>query len=932
MIWPLRRKRHPARPDGTSETAPAAPPAPADAPRAPHAPDTPVADGAWARARPLRTTAAPLPAATITTTPLVTAGRGGLARTAPSLLPAADRRPTGTVSGIAVARPRPATHRPFPEPPLGEASALPPPARRRARPTGPAPAPDTLVRAEGAYVGEPRPAAPVEESPPWMRGIVPGMSPDQVAALFGGALGGLTPPSATGAPSAPSAPGQAAPAVTGPGAAAGLGHPPRPRPSLAESRRQAAANSVQRDPGTEPVPGPVSPGGGHREPVPEAPGTTTAEPPATDPGPRPDPQPDQQPDPQPPAAGHRDPVPAERPAGPPAPTARTATRPLGLRPPLEHPSAHRSGERDTAGEGGRPQGPAPPYEAPTAGTVVPRDMASAFALLYGVDVSAVPVHRDRNASARASGMSARAFTERGAVFLPKEAGGMEDRKVRGLLAHELTHAVQQRRHGPSLPAENTSAGLEMERQAVAAEQYFRGDPAAPAPEPAPEPAPAPCDHTPDASAPAQSVSWTPDGGMVTGGVQRASADEITQKFFEEMNELRTELGISKRLSSVSELDRNERAMLELRLRKAGLEEEKESGEEAAKRPLDWAELFAQSASSLASDAMRPFYSRSAEEQKESRDSWRRVATGGPHGSDRSHLDHLDDEEDAESQKSGTGGTGRTGDTGGDGARPRPAPVAGSRPGPAGPADAAAVASLYGKIVELLENDGLLPPGSTTKATTKTTGEAPVAAAAAPPAAGPTAGSAPPGAPGPAPAPGPAAAAPRRGGYGSAVPAPVPVPVKSPAAEPKKEVKEAERPLDYAEVFAQAASSLVGDAMRPFYARNAEETARSRDLWRARALGVSRERATAAERDLLEEEDTAWPVAPVAGTTDPADRTPSVKRASTAPAAVPLSLTPALLADQWDEASLRVLSGRLYPLLVDDLRHDLMAGQQRQGFP
>ncbi|MFE3766954.1 DUF4157 domain-containing protein [Streptomyces sp. NPDC059104] len=755
------------------------------------------------------------------------------------------------------------------------------------------------------------------------------MSPDQVAALFGGALGGLTPPSAPSAPATTPGPSPAAPTSPAPGATGALGHPPRSRPSLAESRRQAAADtSVHRDPGNDAVPGPAAPVGGHRDPASEAPRAATDEPAAADPGP--------QPEPQPLTAGHRDPAPAERPVAPPAPpgSARPVAPALGLRPPLRHSSGHRSGERDTAGEGGRPQGPAPPHDAPAPNTVVPRDMASAFALLYGVDVSAVPVHRDRNASERASGMSARAFTEKGAVFLPKEAGGTEDRRVRGLLAHELTHAVQQRRHGPSLPAENTPAGMELERQAVAAEQYFRGDPAAPAPEPAPDPAPAPCEHPPGASAPVQSLSWTPDGGMVTGGVQRASADEITQKFFEEMNELRTELGNSKRLSSVSELDKTERAMLELRLRKAGLQEEKESGEEAAKRPLDWAELFAQSASSLAGDAMRPFYSRGAEEQRQSRDSWRRVATGAAHGSDRGHLDHLDDEENEEDRDNGESrgnGTGDRSEPGPAGARPLPTPVAAPRQSPPTPADPAAVASLYGRIVELLEGDGLLPPGSGARAS----GAGPGAAPATPPTAVTPAGPARPGPPGPQGAPAPVAAAPRGAGYGSAVPGPGPVsvPVKalSPAG-PTKEVKEAERPLDYAEVFAQAASSLVGDAMRPFYARDAEETARSRDLWRARALGARRQQTTAAERDLLDEDDT-WPDgAPAAAATGPADRPPPVIRAAAAaPAAVPVALTPALLADQWDEASLRVLSGRLYPLLVDDLRHDLMAGQQRHGF-
>ncbi|RSS50700.1 DUF4157 domain-containing protein, partial [Streptomyces sp. WAC06614] len=392
--------------------------------------------------------------------------------------------------------------------------------------------------------------------------------------------------------------------------------------------------------------------------------------------------------------------------------------------------------------GTAPPGPSRPATEPEATAVVPRDMAAAFARLYGVDVSAVPVHRGRAASERAAKMSARAFTEGGAVFLPKEAGDLESTRGRGLLAHELTHAVQQNQHGGALPAEDTAAGLALEIEALRAELYFRGEPGAPeptrpAPEPepapapaAPEPAPADCDHTGSAGVYVPPISWTPETGMVTGGVQRASADEITQEYLDNLNELRKELGQGGRVSAVSELTHEQRIDLELRLRKAGVATNVDEEDDEV-RPMDWAELFAQSVSSVTSGLMRPFYSRSAEEQRESRDEWRQWAVDRGWGSptaDRSFLDDEDENEDEASDE-------RWSDDDPD-VDPVP-PGAGKAHAATGAAtDAAApapelelddadlVRPLYRHLVMLLEQDGLLPTGSATKATGPAGGVAP----------------------------------------------------------------------------------------------------------------------------------------------------------------------------------------------------------------
>ena len=91
-------------------------------------------------------------------------------------------------------------------------------------------------------------------------------------------------------------------------------------------------------------------------------------------------------------------------------------------------------------------------------------------------------------------MVRRAFAAGGAVFLPDEAGPVDSSRARGLLAHELVHAVQQRTLGPDLPAPDSPLGQQLEAEAQAAERYYAGESGAAEPPPlihAPLPAPAP---------------------------------------------------------------------------------------------------------------------------------------------------------------------------------------------------------------------------------------------------------------------------------------------------------------------------------------------------------------------------------------------------------------------------------------------------------
>jgi hypothetical protein len=95
---------------------------------------------------------------------------------------------------------------------------------------------------------------------------------------------------------------------------------------------------------------------------------------------------------------------------------------------------------------------------------------------HGIDVSDVLISRGPQASQQARAIGALAFTRNGEVVLPPEAGPIERPQTRALLAHELTHAAQQRALGPNLPAADSPAGFALERQARAVEQMVLGPP------------------------------------------------------------------------------------------------------------------------------------------------------------------------------------------------------------------------------------------------------------------------------------------------------------------------------------------------------------------------------------------------------------------------------------------------------------------------
>jgi hypothetical protein len=110
---------------------------------------------------------------------------------------------------------------------------------------------------------------------------------------------------------------------------------------------------------------------------------------------------------------------------------------------------------------------------PTYRQQVPQDVADRFRALTGIDVAGIPVHRGPAVTEQARAYQARAFTRAGEIFLPDEAGPLEHGDTRALLAHELTHAIQQRILSPSLPAESSPHGQELEGEASHAERWYR---------------------------------------------------------------------------------------------------------------------------------------------------------------------------------------------------------------------------------------------------------------------------------------------------------------------------------------------------------------------------------------------------------------------------------------------------------------------------
>jgi hypothetical protein len=85
-------------------------------------------------------------------------------------------------------------------------------------------------------------------------------------------------------------------------------------------------------------------------------------------------------------------------------------------------------------------------------------------------VRGVPVRTGADVDATASHLNARAFTRDGEIHLPTKSLRRGSQEVDALIAHEMTHVLQQQAHGRSLPRQNTPEARALEAEAVANER------------------------------------------------------------------------------------------------------------------------------------------------------------------------------------------------------------------------------------------------------------------------------------------------------------------------------------------------------------------------------------------------------------------------------------------------------------------------------
>jgi Domain of unknown function (DUF4157) len=98
---------------------------------------------------------------------------------------------------------------------------------------------------------------------------------------------------------------------------------------------------------------------------------------------------------------------------------------------------------------------------------------------FDLDLSNARIDRSDEAARASTSVQALAFTRGDTIALPSTHGSMQSGRGRSLLAHELTHVAQQRRHGggagSALPGEDSPAGEHLELQARAVEQQAAQD-------------------------------------------------------------------------------------------------------------------------------------------------------------------------------------------------------------------------------------------------------------------------------------------------------------------------------------------------------------------------------------------------------------------------------------------------------------------------
>jgi hypothetical protein len=109
-------------------------------------------------------------------------------------------------------------------------------------------------------------------------------------------------------------------------------------------------------------------------------------------------------------------------------------------------------------------------DRPKASSEADEPAASGTSSSLPTSAGPVTVHRGAEAGDLSSALDARSFTHGGEIYLPSSHGPLSSGPAKRLLAHELTHVIQQRRLGSSLPSEGSQAGRSLEAEAAAAER------------------------------------------------------------------------------------------------------------------------------------------------------------------------------------------------------------------------------------------------------------------------------------------------------------------------------------------------------------------------------------------------------------------------------------------------------------------------------
>lgn len=175
-------------------------------------------------------------------------------------------------------------------------------------------------------------------------------------------------------------------------------------------------------------------------------------------------------------------TPSERGRPEPAPLARSTGDPRSAPTPLGDPKSPDGATGPAAG----PTVDPPVGAAPSTPTVpVSESVREAVRAVTGTDVSTAPVLRSAEVSHRAQAIDARAFTEGATAHIPSSIGALDEGAGSGLLAHELTHVVQQRAMGDRTPEEDSPLGRRFEAEAQTAERLALDARRAPTGGPAP---------------------------------------------------------------------------------------------------------------------------------------------------------------------------------------------------------------------------------------------------------------------------------------------------------------------------------------------------------------------------------------------------------------------------------------------------------------